>query len=248
MRKKNKRDKDEFLYEDMLTEDLLREAAEAILQQYAAEMDAMENDPVEVPEELDRKILQMAREYDAKHRQEIWKKRGRTALRTAAVFVAFVLGIGAIGMSTSEAFRMRIFSMFENRNDGAVAFRDDAAYELLKDWTDYWYPEYLPEGYYLLTAEENDDFDKIILFKSTDDNEIRIYETNSGGMPEIDKDTNLYEEIYINSETAYLFSDIEQQKYHLLWQTEDCIFRITFSNFDEKEEIIRTADSLKYIK
>ena len=248
MRKRNKRDKDEFLYDDILTEDLLREAAEAISRQYAAEMDAMENDPVEVPEELDRKILQMAREYDAKHRQEIWKKRGRTALRTAAVFAAFVLGIGAIGMSTSEAFRLRIFSMFENRNDGAVAFRDDAAYELLKGWSDYWYPEYLPEGYYLLTAEENDDFDKIILFKSTDDNEIRIYETNSGGMPEIDKDTNLYEEIYINSETAYLFSDIEQQKYHLLWQAEDCIFRITFSNFDEKEEIIRTADSLKYIK
>lgn len=248
MRKRNKRDKDEFLYDDILTEDLLREAAEAISRQYAAEMDAMENDPAEVPEELDRKILQMAREYDAKHRQEIWKKRSRTALRTAAVFVAFVLGIGAIGMSTSEAFRMRIFSMFENRNDGAVAFRDDAAYELLKDWTDYWYPEYLPEGYYLLTAEKNDDFDKIILFKSTDDNEIRIYETNSGGMPEIDKDTNLYEEIYINSETAYLFSDIEQQNYHLLWQTEDRIFRITFSNFDEKEEIIRTADSLKYIK
>ena len=72
MRKRNKRDRDEFLYDGILTEDLLREAAEAILRQYAAEMDAMENDPVEVPEELDRKILHMAIEYDAKHRQELW--------------------------------------------------------------------------------------------------------------------------------------------------------------------------------
>lgn len=248
MREKDNKDKDEILYDDILTEDLLRKAAEAISRQYAAEMDEMENDLVEVPEELDRKILQMAREYDAKHRQEIWKKRGRTALRTAAVLVVAVLGIGVIGMSISEAFRIRIFSMLENIDDGAVAFRDDAAYELLKEWTDYWYPEYLPEGYYLLTAEINDDFDKIILFKSTEDNEIRIYETNAGNMPEIDKDTNVYEEVYINSGNAYLFSDSEQQKYHLLWKAEDWIFRITFADFDKKEEIIKMAGSLKYIK
>lgn len=248
MRKRNKRDKDEFLYDDILTEDLLREAAEAISRQYAAEMDAMENDPVEVPEELDRKILQMAREYDAKHRQEIWKKRGRTALRTAAVFAAFVLGIGAIGMSASEAFRMHIFSMFENRNDGAVAFRDDAAYELLKGWSDYWYPEYLPEGYYLLTAEE-DELQKILLFKSAESTEeLRVYIKNTQLLSMIDIDTNIYEKTYVNSYDGYIYVDSSSNSADLIWQEDNRILEISISGSTEQDLIMRIAENMKYVK
>ena len=142
---------------------------------------------------------------------------------------------------------MKVFSLFENK-DGTVVFRNDTEYELLKDWTKYWYPEYLPEGYYLLSAEDSK-MQKTMLFESVDiDSRIRIYEKNERVLSMIDIDTNIYEKVYINSFEGYMYINNDNNSMDLIWQTYDSVLEISISNTVDDNLIIEIAENMKYIE
>ncbi|MCI8631099.1 MAG: DUF4367 domain-containing protein, partial [Firmicutes bacterium] len=201
--------KDDILNNEILPESFIEKIADIIDDELNIEIAECEKADADIPKEHDKILLEMAREYDAKMRRTVHRRKGKRALRIAAVIAVVIMGLGSIGISASEAFRMRVFSLFENKEDGAVVFRNDTEYELLSGWSDYWYPEYLPDGYYLLTAEESNNMGKFMLFKSVNNDEIRMYESTSDNAFSVDSDTNVYEKIYINSEEAYIFQDIE---------------------------------------
>ena len=72
-----------------------------------------------------------------------------------------------------EAFRIKVFSFFSNDSDGSVTIRSEEN-QLLAGWEDYWYPEYMPDGFELVGAEE-DDMGKYMLFESDNSDEYKYH-------------------------------------------------------------------------
>lgn len=236
--------KDDILNNEILPESFIEKIADIIDDELNIEITECEKADADIPKEHDKILLEMAREYDAKMRRTVHRRKGKRALRIAAVIAVVIMGLGSIGISASEAFRMRVFSLFENKEDGAVVFRNDTEYELLSGWSDYWYPEYLPEGYYLFTAENDNIVGKIMLFKSAQNDEIRIYQVDKSNAPEMDIDTNIYEKTYINSNDAYIFMD-DEDMYHLFWQVNEKVIIISFSDINSSDTIIEIAEKMK---
>ena len=247
MTKKDIDIREDALNNEILPDSFIEKIAEIVDDELNLEIEEYEKNETHVPEEHDSTILEIARSYDAKLKKNTRTMKRRRALRIVAVFAVAVIGLGSIGISASEAFRMKVFSLFENK-DGTVVFRNDTEYELLKDWTKYWYPEYLPEGYYLLSAEDSK-MQKTMMFESVDiDSRIRIYEKNERVLSMIDIDTNIYEKVYINSFEGYMYINEDNNSMDLIWQTYDSVLEISISNTVDDNLIIEIAENMKYIE
>ncbi len=240
--------KDDILNNEILPESFIEKIADIIDDELNIEIAECEKADADIPKEHDKILLEMAREYDAKMRRTVHRRKGKRALRIAAVIAVVIMGLGSIGISASEAFRMRVFSLFENKEDGAVVFRNDTEYELLSGWSDYWYPEYLPEGYYLFTVKSIDLQKTMLFVKINTDNEIRIYEKNNQLLSMVDIDTNVYEKVNLGTYEGYIYIDEINNSTDLIWQTDDRILEISVSNILDYDFVISIAKNMKYIE
>ena len=248
MKKEKIRDEVDIRGSSILSDEIMEKIAEILDEELTADLERYAKMEVEIPPEHDRKILEMARRCDRERRRAKRRTACRKAARVAAVFLVVMLALGGIGISSSEAFRMRVFNLFENKEDGAVVLRSKTDAEILKGWEDYWYPEYLPEGYYLLSAED-DSLTKLLIFKSSDNSrEIRLLEDQKGGSLAVDMDTNECEKINNGDYEIYVFCDEKNSTRVAIFGMGEQRIRMYLSDEEDSETICKIAANLQYVE
>lgn len=248
MKKEKIRDEVDIRGSSILSDEIMEKIAEILDEELTADLERYAKMEVEIPPEHDRKILEMARRCDRERRRAKRRTACRKAARVAAVFLVVMLALGGIGISSSEAFRMRVFNLFENKEDGAVVLRSKTDAEILKGWEDYWYPEYLPEGYYLLSAED-DLLTKVLLFKSPDgEEEIKLLEDRTGVSAAVDMDTNKYEKLNNGDYEIYIFRDTGNSTILAIWEVEEYKIQLYLPDSEDADTICKIADNLQYVE
>lgn len=248
MKKEKIRDEVDIRGSSILSDEIMEKIAEILDEELTADLERYAKMEVEIPLEHDRKILEMARRCDRERRRAKRRTACRKAARVAAVFLVVMLALGGIGISSSEAFRMRVFNLFENKEDGAVVLRSKTDAEILKGWEDYWYPEYLPEGYYLLSAED-DSLTKVLLFKSPDgEEEIKLREDRTGVSAAVDMDTNKYEKLNSGDYEIYIFRDTGNSTVLAIWAVGEYKMQLYLPDSEDVDTICKIADNLQYVE
>ena len=120
--------------------------------------------------------------------------------------------------------------------------------ELLAGWSDYWYPEYMPEGF-ILDGAEADEIEKAMHFSLVNgDAEIIISAKNSDNrvIEHNIEDTEM-EEVNIGYYKGYMFTDKLYNTCDVIWQTDETLIVIFAINYTDKGQILKIAENLKYI-
>ena len=248
MKKEKIRDEVDIRGSSILSDEIMEKIAEILDEELTADLERYAKMEVEIPPEHDRKILEMARRCDRERRRAKRRTACRKAARVAVVFLVVMLALGGIGISSSEAFRMRVFNLFENKEDGGVVLRSKTDAEILKGWEDYWYPEYLPEGYYLLDAEY-DPLTKVLLFKSPDgEEEIKLREDRAEGALAIDMDTSECEKISTDGYEIYIFHDKESSTKLAIWTMGEYKMQLNLPYSEGDSTICKIAANLQYVE
>ena len=242
---------------------LTEEEAQTIIKEsekiFRTEIDAYAAKAESITDSPDNDTLKMAKAIDASRNAQAGKsenalKAPRTGHRLnrlshyAAVFIACLFVVGTIGAATSDAFRAKLFNVFLSEESDSVTLESVPDDSPMKDWSDYWYPEYLPDGFKFTAAEESD-FEKTIRFDSIDsDKSIVISIRNSeGSTASYNTDGTEYGNISIGEYEGYYFTDEEDGSCIVTWLTEEQTIRI-ISRYVDKSEIIKVAESMIYVK
>lgn len=219
--------------------------AEIIGEEIQKENEAMEAGTVEVPEDLHNEMLAFVRELDRKDAERRKKQLYARVMRIAAVFCVCFITMGTLALGTSDAFRERIFTLFQNKEEGSVTLRNESEYELIGNWTDYWYPTWMPEGYYLLGADKQAG---VMLYVSDSENvEIRIIENDLNTSQTFDTDTTAAAAIEVQGYEGYLFVDEKNKSVDFVWMTESRQIHINQKNSADASIVRKVADNMKYI-
>ena len=223
----------------------LKLLAEVISEEMEEEIKNIESVEVEIPEELHLHMLEFAKDLDKREFIRRKKQIHTRILRFAAIFCICLVTASGISLGTSDALRERIFSIFHNESNGSITLRNQSEYDMIGNWNDYWYPTWIPEGYYLLGADKNA---RVMLYVSdTTSTEIRILESNSTTDQSYDKDTTIVKPINIHHYQGYLFVDNENCSIDLVWTTENRILKIDIQHSTDATMALTIAENLKYI-
>lgn len=198
--------------------------------------------------EPDQSFLAFARAYDRKaNKRKVTEKRKRI-LQVAAVFLVCITTMTAIAVETSEAFRVRFYSLFTNETDGSVTLLTEREQEIIGEWEDYWYPTYVPNGFQMVAAEKRDN-ESVIFFESNDRKiSFRIMEFSFNVAISHDTDTNTVEEVRIGYYKGYLFEDVQNQSIDVYWLTDDKQLVVAATGEMDKETVIKIAEGLEFTK
>ena len=228
---------------EMITDEELLQMMAAMEDEEDLDMSEYEHRASLLEIEPDPEMLEIARRYD--RRQKI-KKRNRFMKRLSAAAAVLVVCLG-LTTAGAHAFHINIFELVFNQDSGSVTLLSDAERELIGDWEGYWYPGYLPEGFYLKETEETK-FSKAMLFVS-EDSDATIVITNDalGTQYSFDTDTTAMEPLEVGYYEGYYFCDEQNNHSYAIWQTEDITITISFEKLINKEEIVRIAENMKYI-
>lgn len=244
--------KDDKLYKETVEAQsgiVLKYIGKRIGENKAAEFNALQETlaGIEIPEELDKKLRNMAigadRERERKRRQAKFKQMCRVC---AMVLVAVVLA-GAVTIGSVDALRVRFLDfVFQHNQDFIVATpvgpEDAPATGIPEEWSGYWYPDYLPEGYTVSFTEEMS-FRKRIVFQGKDDLEqLTFIQSSEEGQLYIDNESGSWGETKIKDVNGHWFA--VEQGLLLIWIQDNCAFRL-MGDF-ELEELVRIAESISY--
>lgn len=248
----NEKDKKYMADELFFTEEELEALADASEESIRAEIDEykkkVEESPLSSSDTPDEEILSMLKNKDKSRAKAKKYQKLNKLTRAAAVFLISVVVVGAVGVGTSEAFRVKVFSIFKNDDTGSVTMINDDEEELLAGWSDYWYPEYMPEGF-ILDGAEADEFEKVMHFSLVNgDAEIII---SVGILDNFVISHNIedceMEEVDIGYYKGYIFTDKLYNTCDVIWQTDENLMSIDAISYTDKSEILKIAENLKYM-
>lgn len=196
----------------------------------------------------DEEFLRFAAEYDKKRCREK-KKISRRFVQIAAVFVVAAVTLGGITMEFSEAFKSKNYELFANKDTGEVLLIPDNEKDFLNEVskTDKNnYPEYLPEGLREVSSSESD-MGRAISFMPEDEGyEIILYEYEPENLSmTYNMEINTLEEIKVCESKGYLFINAKDKNLSLIWQKDNKVLKLSSFNFDNREEFIKIAESIK---
>ena len=194
--------------------------------------------------EPDQEMLEIARRFDARQKTLKKKKLMKGITRAAAVF-AVCLGLTT---AVASAFHVNVFKLIFNPDSGSVTLLSETEQEMIGGWEGYWYPEYLPEGFYLAEAEEVEKLRYMLFIDDKSDKEIIIINDAQSMQYSFDTDTATIEQMKVGYYEGYYFCDEENNHSYAIWQTEDMILRITLENVIDKELCVRIAEGMKYVE
>ena len=229
----NKKDKGLELLAELIAEDMEKEIGE------------IEQLDVEVPEELHQHMLEFVRELDRKDMERRRKQFRTRAMRFAAVFCVCIVTMGTLALGNSEALRERVFTLFHNEEDGSVTLRTESEYDMIGSWDDYWYPTWIPDGYYLLGADKEAG---VMLFVSdTEEAEIRIVESSLDSNHSFDVDTTKAHSVKIQEYEGYMFIDQENCSVDIMWLTESRRISIKQKYSLDESVVFKIAENMEYV-
>ncbi|MGF6375166.1 hypothetical protein M2140_000200 [Clostridiales Family XIII bacterium PM5-7] len=231
--------------ESILDEKILEISADIINKEIEMEIQEHENRMIDVPEEIQEKFLNMAKCLDADRKMEKKKQSRKSLGRIAAIFLICIVSVSAVTLSSSEAFRKKVFGIFSNEKAGSITLRNEDETALISQWEDYWYPTYLPEGFTLIGAEEESHF--LLYTHSSSNIELRIFEEDSSTAISFDTDTFKRETIQVGIYEGYLFIDENIKSISAMWITEKKLIVINIDGSKDKALAMKIIDNMEYI-
>ena len=102
----------------------------------------------------------------------------------------------------------------------------------------------------MLVGAEQDDMGKYLLFElENSDESINIIMTKENNFViEQNTEETTIEEVEIGYHKGYIATDSLYNTCIVTWQTDEHLIEISSRNFSDKEELIRIAENMKYIK
>ncbi|HML37535.1 MAG TPA: DUF4367 domain-containing protein [Bacillota bacterium] len=179
------------------------------------------------------------------------KSRGRLSRMKPCQKVAVaILIIGAavsISLFTTDALRVRVLNLFMDVKPEYTEFRleEDQGQEKARnvDWKDAYAPTYVPEGYYVDSAENHDSM-KSIIYANKDGDFIDYGQYSENSSVNYDTEDASMEDIAVNGEAGTLI--VKGDRYSIIWQHDRSIF-VIMTHISE-EETLKIAESIKFLK
>lgn len=193
------------------------------------------------------------KEWFAEYSKELEKEANRRlrkmklkkyASRAAVVFLAILLSSTVVTMSV-EAFRVRFLNWFieSEKDHNRVEFESsNQVLELPGEWRNYYYPTYIPEGYFLIDANGNDLLKTILL--TNDGGKLLLISQAKGNMGlNIDSEDTDTATITINDVEALLTEKSNQIT--ITWAYQGVIF--TVEGEEDINIMIQISEKLKKV-
>ncbi|WP_113676027.1 DUF4367 domain-containing protein [Vallitalea guaymasensis] len=195
---------------------------------------------VEFPKNIDEWFVKFHRKYRRKERVKKLNRRFKKAGCKVAVLLLLVISMGTVLSCTVEAFRIKILNFFieDNKEYTSVQVKEDE--ESIPDsWSNYYYPEYLPQDFRLDKSEIMND--KKILRFIDGDKFILITQSPNGTNYQMDTEDAEADKIVINDYEGLLIE--KQENTTIIWHNEECSFNI-ISNIIS-DELMKVVKSLE---
>lgn len=113
----------------------------------------------------------------------------------------------------------------------------------------YWYPEYLPDGCELVASEDNSFMISFSFMPEDEEYQIDLCEYEPDGLSmQHNMEINTMEEVHVGEYKAYLFTNEKDKAFSLVWQAENRVLKLSAFNYTDREELLKIAESVKYVK
>lgn len=195
--------------------------------------------------EPDMDFIKFAKKYDKNNALMEKQAQRKKILRVAATIIICTCTISFATIGFAEALNIPLFNITFNKHDNSLLLTPSES-EILKDLEDYYYPEFTPESFLLIEA---DDYfgQKTITFQSVENDVLyRITENDTDTEMGIDTSTNNLESVSVGIYKGYYAIDTEYESEILFWLTDDRLFFIYVEGYLGKDVMIQVAESLKY--
>jgi hypothetical protein len=201
---------------------------------------------IEVPESLNNWFFGYNKKIVRKNRQkQLVSNLLKYSKRVAAILIIFIVMSSVVIMSV-DSFRIRFFNMVVETSQKftLVSQEENTAnglrHELLSDWSDFYFPTYLPKDYALADVRILNNT-KYMTFKNLDDLEIRFIQGGLESQSQIDSENGEIIELLINGNEGILV--IKEDRSILYWSNQEKAFYIQGSI--DKTTIIKIAESIE---
>ena len=201
---------------------------------------------MEYPASLDEWFYGYLEELKKKEKKKMRKLFFKRQLQRAAiVFVALTIGFTSL-MVGVEAFRVEVMRMFfdvqETYTEISFKETDTVPPELLADMKYYYYPEYIPKGYELVSAVGESL--KNSVYKDSKENELFFIQTLLSTKTRFDTEGAIVEDVIVSGlEGVYVEKD---ERKILLWHDDEMVFQIIGQI--TKQELLKMAESMKFVE
>lgn len=209
-----------------------------------ADIDGLKDeiDMTEVPETLDDWFEQ----YVKNIRKEETQKRAMRKVRNISSRVAVILLVLFIPLITLtlsvEAFRLQVYNLFftDYNEYSSVKIKQAPTENVTIEWKNYYFPKFIPEGFYVESINENTNI-KTIIFKNKNNEKMTLTQSLNGTGFSLNTEEGLKKEVVVKNRKAIL---VQQDGMNILfWNNEEFSFCL-FSTL-EVEVLIIVAESLE---
>lgn len=226
-------------------------ASISALDEMEAEDDTLEADADEVPDDIERLVMDAVRKEVRMESSGRMRHFGRRRRYFIAVAVCIVL-LGASFCVNADMIH-RIFFIKQNEHYMDVEWTDkfSRAAEVKETltgsgWSNFYYPKYLPEGYELFAEECKITKDHKQLSFTNGDNILSLIQLSSDADDwKIDDEVKVYEKTFVGENPAILMVENDARS-TIAWVYGNIGF--TISGHMNQDELRRIAESLTFIQ
>lgn len=199
---------------------------------------------VHIPEELNNKMLAMARELDKKRMRELRNKRMARLSKVCAVFLVFIIAAGTFSVTSADAVKVKLKGWMPWFEEDHVVL-NPYDYSELEGRSDYYIFSEVPDGYVLSHVEETDTYRTIFFVK--EEKVLTLTQYQLSAKTYIDTENFEVEELIINGEKAFFFENGTQKSMYLMKENAILHIKLVNNKEFEKTEIIELMKKIIFI-
>ena len=212
-----------------------------ILEDLENEKDEIEQ--IQISKSMDDWFEKFIHKKKKEKQRKKWLKQIRTYSSRAAIFILVLIGAFTVVTMSVEAFRVRIFNYFMEKNESYTEFRVDEVADGQSipqlDIDQYYYPTYLPKDYTYDSYQVAGDV--VMLSYSNSEDTIIFTQGSTGSVYHVDTEDAEMKEVPIGNTSGYLIDKNDGST--LFWNYNDKDFMVN-GNI-KPNELIKIAESLE---
>lgn len=224
---------------------LLEQAAKIASLQIEKEICEYQAEEARIVLKKNESLLQMAKKVDSMRKPSKKHLRFQRYVRLVALFLVCIITVGGISFEFSEGFKEKIFDFFYDSKEGSTTILSNDKEKLVSGWANYWFPDYIPEGYELEATEKRDNF---LLFKNSIGRELRICRISNSAVFAHDIDTNKYTKEKVGLHDGYYFFDKANKSTTLIYRTDSANLLIELYGSVDKTVVEKVAKNMRLIE
>lgn len=207
---------------------------------------------IEVPKSLDDWFDDFNKKEKARQKKHRIISKLKKISTRASVFIVALLIIGGSLTMGVEAFRIKFFNFIINETDthtDLIPIESDKGTvnsSLPDDWSNYYFPTYLPEGYFLETFNKTENHERYFFSNGGETLVIMIQDVDNDSslMSQLDSEGHELEFTEINGNNAVYLT--KNDKTTISWIQNNMLIKIT--GRITTDEIILVAENIDYFK